>query len=283
MMFYFRTAIAYVELLRPLNGLIAFGSVFLGAIFASGSFVSSTLIVAISAFLVLSAGNTINDFCDYRIDAINKPSRPIPSGYVQRQQALGLSIVLLLMGLSLGVLTGNIYAIIIVTIVSMTLLLYAVWLKKTPLIGNVAIGILTGLTFIAGGITVKSIKGTIVPAAFAFLFTTAREIIKDIEDIEGDVAQGTGTIAVRWGEHIAAVIASAFMLTLILFSLIPYVLGMYSWLYLMVVVAGVDLVLIFLLAKLWCDMSKESCAKIQQWMKLDIFVGLFAFYLGSLP
>ena len=282
MMFYFRTAIAYVELLRPLNGLIAFGSVFLGAIFASGSFVSSTLIVAVSAFLVLSAGNTINDFCDYRIDAINKPSRPIPSGYVQRQQALGLSIVLLLMGLSLGVLTGNIYAIIIVTIVSMTLLLYAVWLKKTPLIGNVAIGILTSLTFIAGGVTVKSIKGTMVPATFAFLFTTAREIIKDIEDIEGDVAQGTGTIAVRWGKHIAAVVASAFMLTLIFFSLIPYVLGTYSWLYLIVVVVGVDLVLIFLLAKLWRDMSKESCAKIQQWMKLDIFVGLFAFYLGSL-
>ena len=281
-MFYFRTAIAYVELLRPLNGLIAFGSVFLGAIFASGSFVSSTLIVAVSAFLVLSAGNTINDFCDYRIDAINKPSRPIHSGYVRRQHALGLSLVLLLMGLSLGVLTGNIYAIIIVTIVSMTLLLYAVWLKKTPLIGNVAIGILTSLTFIAGGVTVKSIKGTMVPAAFAFLFTTAREIIKDIEDIEGDVAQGTGTIAVRWGKHIAAVVASAFMLTLIFFSLIPYVLGTYSWLYLIVVVVGVDLVLIFLLAKLWRDMSKESCAKIQQWMKLDIFVGLFAFYLGSL-
>ena len=71
-------------------------------------------------------------------------------------------------------------------------------------------------------------------------------------------------------------------LTLIFFSLIPYVLGTYSWLYLIVVVVGVDLVLIFLLAKLWRDMSKESCAKIQQWMKLDIFVGLFAFYLGSL-
>ena len=104
-------------------------------------------------------------------------------------------------------------------IVSITLFFYAIWLKKTPLIGNIVVGILTGVTFVAGGVTVRSIKETIVPATFAFLFTTAREIIKDIEDIEGDVAQGAGTIAVRWGEHVAVVIASAFMLTLIFFAL----------------------------------------------------------------
>ena len=274
-MSFVRTAIAYVELSRPINGLIAFVSVFLGAIFASGSVTLSTLIVAVSAFLVLSAGNAINDFCDYQIDVINKPLRPIPSGCIQRQHALVFSLILLLMGLLLGVLTGSMYAIIIVFIVSITLFFYAIWLKKTPLIGNIVIGILTGVTFVAGGVTVRSIKETIVPATFA------REIIKDIEDIEGDVAQGAGTIAVRWGEHVAVVIASAFMLTLIFFSLIPYLLGIYSWLYLMVVVVGVDLVLVFLLVQLWRDVSKESCARIQQWMKLDIFVGLFAVYLGS--
>jgi len=280
-MSFVRTAIAYVELSRPINGLIAFVSVFLGAIFASGSVTLSTLIVAVSAFLVLSAGNAINDFCDYQIDVINKPLRPIPSGCIQRQHALVFSLILLLIGLLLGVLTGSMYAIIIVFIVSITLFFYAIWLKKTPLIGNIVVGILTGVTFVAGGVTVRSIKETIVPATFAFLFTTAREIIKDIEDIEGDVAQGAGTIAVRWGEHVAVVIASAFMLTLIFFSLIPYLLGIYSWLYLMVVVVGVDLVLVFLLVQLWRDVSKESCARIQQWMKLDIFIGLFAVYLGS--
>ena len=282
MMSFVRTAIAYVELLRPINGLIAFVSVFMGAVFASGSFTPSTLTVAVSAFLVLSAGNAINDFYDYRIDVINKPLRPIPSGHIRRQHALVFSLILLLIGVSLGFLTGNIYAIIIVVIVSITLFFYAIWLKKTPLIGNVVIGILTGVTFVAGGVTVRSVKETIVPAAFAFLFTTAREIIKDIEDIEGDIALGVGTIAARWGERVAALIASAFMLTLIFFSLIPYLLGMYSWVYLVIVGFGVDLVLVLLLVQLWFDVSKESCARIQQWMKLDVFVGLFAVYLGSL-
>jgi len=276
-----RSVIAYVELLRPINGLIAFISVFLGAVFANGSFTSNTLIVAISAFLVLSAGNAINDFCDYQIDGINKPMRPIPSQRIQRQHALIFSLILLLIGLLLGFFTGSIQAIVIVTIVSITLFLYAVWLKKTPLIGNVVVGALTGVTFIAGGVTVRSMKGTIVPAAFAFLFTTAREIIKDIEDIEGDVALGAGTIAVRWGKQVAALVASMFMLALIFFSLVPYLLGLFSWIYLVMVTVGVDFVLIFLLVQLWRDTSKENCAKIQQWMKLDIFVGLFTIYLGS--
>ena len=275
------SVIAYVELLRPINGLIAFISVFLGAVFANGSFTSNTLIVAISAFLVLSAGNAINDFCDYQIDGINKPMRPIPSQRIQRQHALIFSLILLLIGLLLGFFTGSIQAIVIVTIVSITLFLYAVWLKKTPLIGNVVVGALTGVTFIAGGVTVRSMKGTIVPAAFAFLFTTAREIIKDIEDIEGDVALGVGTIAVRWGKQVAALVASVFMLALIFFSLVPYLLGLFSWIYLVMVTVGVDFVLIFLLVQLWRDTSKENCAKIQQWMKLDIFVGLFTIYLGS--
>jgi len=276
-----RSVIAYVELLRPINGLIAFISVFLGAVFANGSFTFNTLIVAISAFLVLSAGNAINDFCDYQIDGINKPMRPIPSQRIQRQHALIFSLILLLIGLLLGFFTGSIQAIVIVTIVSITLFLYAVWLKKTPLIGNVVVGALTGVTFIAGGVTVRSMKGTIVPAAFAFLFTTAREIIKDIEDIEGDVALGAGTIAVRWGKQVAALVASVFMLALIFFSLVPYLLGLFSWIYLVMVAVGVDFVLIFLLVQLWRDTSKENCAKIQQWMKLDIFVGLFTIYLGS--
>lgn len=281
MVSFVRSVIAYVELLRPINGLIAFISVFLGAVFANGSFTSNTLIVAISAFLVLSAGNAINDFCDYQIDGINKPMRPIPSQRIQRQHALIFSLILLLIGLLLGFFTGSIQAIVIVTIVSITLFLYAVWLKKTPLIGNVVVGALTGVTFIAGGVTVRSMKGTIVPAAFAFLFTTAREIIKDIEDIEGDVALGAGTIAVRWGKQVAALVASVFMLALIFFSLVPYLLGLFSWIYLVMVTVGVDFVLIFLLVQLWRDTSKENCAKIQQWMKLDIFVGLFTIYLGS--
>jgi geranylgeranylglycerol-phosphate geranylgeranyltransferase len=87
--------------------LIASISVILGAFLAirgevyPGSYIS-VMIVAIAAFLLLSAGNVLNDFCDIEIDRINKPSRPIPSGQVKRRSALAFAVVLFTMGTGLG-------------------------------------------------------------------------------------------------------------------------------------------------------------------------------------
>jgi len=276
-----KTILAYLELSRPINGVIALISVLLGGFFAVGTLNHlDVLTVAISALLLLSAGNAFNDYCDYEIDRINKPQRPIPSGRVQRRGALIFAIVLLSIGAALGFLVNR-YAALIALIVSSCLIAYAVWLKRTPLVGNLVVGMLTGLTFIAGGVAVMSIRGVLVPAIFAFLFTTAREIVKDIEDTEGDIENRAKTIAVI-SKRVAVLMALVFMFAVILFSPIPYLLDWYSWRYLLTVVIGVDLVLIYLTVQLWRDASKENSAKIQRWMKWDIFVGLGAIYLGSL-
>ena len=276
-----KTILAYLELSRPINGVIALISVLLGGFFAVGTLNHlDVLTVAISALLLLSAGNAFNDYCDYEIDRINKPQRPIPSGRVQRRGALIFAIVLLSIGAALGFLVNR-YAALIALIVSSCLIAYAVWLKRTPLVGNLVVGMLTGLTFIAGGVAVMSIRGVLVPAIFAFLFTTAREIVKDIEDTEGDIENCAKTVAVI-SKRVAVLMALVCMFAVILFSPIPYLLNWYSWRYLLTVVIGVDLVLIYLTVQLWKDASKENSAKIQQWMKWDIFVGLGAIYLGSL-
>ena len=276
-----KTIFAYLELSRPINGLIALISVLLGGFFAVGTLNHlDVLTVAISALLLLSAGNAFNDYCDYEIDRINKPQRPIPSGRVQRRGALIFAIVLLSIGVVLGFLVNR-YAALIALVVSSCLIAYALWLKRTPLVGNLVVGMLTGLTFIAGGVAVMSIRGVLVPAIFAFLFTTAREIVKDIEDTEGDIENRAKTIAVI-SKRVAVLMALVFMFAVILFSPIPYLLDWYSWRYLLTVVIGVDLVLIYLTIQLWRDASKENSAKIQRWMKWDIFVGLGAIYLGSL-
>ena len=276
-----KTIFAYLELSRPINGVIALISVLLGGFFAVGTFNHlDVLTVAISALLLLSAGNAFNDYCDYEIDRINKPQRPIPSGRVQRRGALIFAIALLSIGAALGFLVNR-YAALIALIVSGCLIAYALWLKRTPLVGNLVVGMLTGLTFISGGVAVMSIRGVLVPAIFAFLFTTAREIVKDIEDTEGDIENRAKTIAVI-SKRVAVLMALVFMFAVILFSPIPYLLDWYSWRYLLTVVIGVDLVLIYLTIQLWRDASKENSAKIQRWMKWDIFVGLVAIYLGSL-
>lgn len=279
---------AYLELSRPINGLIAFISVYLGAMFAvgMGKWVVVTnidvFVAASSALLLLSAGNSLNDYCDYTVDRINKPGRPIPSGRISRLGALLFSILLMGLGIAFGFLV-NLYTAAITVIVSGCLILYAVCLKQAPLFGNLLIGVLTGLTFIVGGAAVMTVHGTFVPAIFAFLFTTAREIIKDIEDTEGDVQNDARTIPIVWGKRVAVLMALLFIIAVIMFSPIPYFLNWYSWYYLATVIVGVDLVLIYLGFRLWRNDSKANSAKIQRWMKWDIFIGLGAIYLGSSP
>ncbi len=279
-----KTALAYVELARPLNGIIAFLSAWLGGIFASQGSTENLwderlLLVAIAALLLLSAGNAINDYCDYNIDRINRPQRPLPSGRIQRRDALIFAIVLSCAGIYLGTrINSNATAIAI--LVCAALVSYAFWLKRTVFVGNLVVSGLTSVTLLSGGVAIDSAQGTLVPAIFAFLFTAAREIIKDLEDTEGDRKNNVTTIAIL-NRRIAVATALGFMALVVLFSPLPYLFGWYSGYYLLAVVIGVDLVLIGLAIRLLRDTSKESCASIQHWMKWDIFVGLGAIYLGT--
>jgi len=181
------------------------------------------LYVCLATLLLLSAGNAINDYCDYHIDLINKPKRPLPSGRIPRNHALIFTIVLIAIGIGLGVLI-NIYAVGISILVSVLLVSYAMWLKRTPLIGNLVVGCLTGITFISGGVAIGTVRGTLVPAVFAFLFTTAREIVKDLEDIEGDKRQNIRTLAIL-NTRLAVIFALSFIVAVIVFSPIPYIFG----------------------------------------------------------
>ena len=279
-----KTLIAYLELTRPLNGLIAFISAWLGGMFASQGNPENLadirlLLVSVAALVLISAGNAINDYCDYDIDRINRPRRPLPSGRIQHPHALIFAIVLTVVGIGLGTFINK-NATAIAILVSVALISYAFYWKRTPFVGNLVVSGLTGLTFIAGGVAIDSVQGTLIPAIFAFLFTTAREIVKDLEDTEGDLKNNAITLAIR-NPRIAVWTAIGFMASVILFSPIPYLLGWYSWHYLVAVLIGVDVVLIGLAMRLYQDASKESCASIQRWMKWDIFVGLGAIYLGS--
>lgn len=237
--------------------------------------------MAMAAVSILSAGNSINDYCDLEIDRINKPNRPLPSGRIKKKEAFCFSIILMGIGTILGLLV-NVYALVLCAFAILTLFFYAVKLKSTPLWGNILVGVLTALTFIAGGIAVGDLKGTLVPAAFAFFFTVSREIVKDIEDEEGDRKGEAVTIPIKWGKKRASQVASVFVALGVLFSPIPYLIHFYSEIYLVLVLIGVDLVLIFCMLSLWRNISSQNAAKIQQIMKLDIFVGLAAIYFGKL-
>ena len=84
---------AYLEIIRPGNAIMAVIAVLLIAII-SGIFTIKILLACIVVFIITGAGNSINDYFDYKIDAINKPERPIPSGRISLNKAGFYSLVL---------------------------------------------------------------------------------------------------------------------------------------------------------------------------------------------
>jgi geranylgeranylglycerol-phosphate geranylgeranyltransferase len=259
--------------------LIAFISVLLGAFLSSGeaALMLPAVYVAIAAFLILSAGNAINDCCDVEIDRINKPNRPIPSGRLSRREAVTFAVICSTIGVALSFLV-NLGAILISVSVVLLLALYAVKLKRTPLLGNALVALLTGLTFISGGVAVERPLGAIIPALFAFLFSLGRELVKDIEDVKGDKALGARTAPVVWGVGVSAAISAIVMGSVVILTPIPFILGVYTWRYMLAAGIGVDLVMIWCIV--WILRSPSSASKVQKVMKFDIIAGLVAIYLS---
>lgn len=91
----------YVEIIRPGNVIMAIIAVILVAILAKS--VDIPIILAMLAvFFAMSAGNVINDYFDYKIDLINKPQRPIPSGRISLDNAKTMHIFYLFLRQLLG-------------------------------------------------------------------------------------------------------------------------------------------------------------------------------------
>ena len=230
-----------------------------------------------SVFLITGAGNAINDYFDADIDAINKPMRPIPSGRVSRNAALYLSLLLFGLGIALAH-TINIICFAIALANSLMLIVYARNLKRTALAGNISVGYLTGSTFLYGG-ALFEIPGLVRMSglfALAMLATIAREIAKDIEDIDGDSAMGLDTLPIRIGSRRAGYAASAFGMIAVLLSPIPYLsLGFSVWYLVVVMFAN----LCFLIAIL--RLKRGDAAGSSRLFKRAMMVALLAFVVGS--
>jgi len=277
-----RGGLALIELVRPLNLLIAFVSVLLGGWMSGELGVPFPLLAAgASAALLAGAANALNDFCDAEEDRINRPGRPIPSGRITRRDAMVMSGFLFVLGLGLAGAVGT-APLTLALGVAVLLILYDLRLKRIALWGNLAVGLAGGLAFVYGGLALGRPGGALIPAGFAFLFHLGREIVKDAEDLSGDREAGALTLPVRWGVRTAVVCATATFGVLMPLTFVPFWLGLYGWPYLVIVALGVDLVLVYAVLSMWRDDSPSNLRRVSAVLKADMIVGLGAIWAGRL-
>ncbi|MDR3611309.1 MAG: geranylgeranylglycerol-phosphate geranylgeranyltransferase [Ignavibacteriaceae bacterium] len=273
---------SYIILIRPLNFLITFLTVIVAAVICYKGDISllKVLLAALTASLTLSAGNIINDIFDIKGDKINHPERPLPSGIISVNSALIYYFILTVISISLSLFISNLNLIINLLAV-LLLLLYSFSIKKYILWGNILVAFLTGLVFIYGGISVNNFTHSLIPAFFAFLINLIREIVKDMEDSEGDFAVGLTTIYSEFGLEGVRKIILVLSLLLILLSVVPYVLGIYSRYYFIVILVMFIPLMIYFLVSIGFDVSKKNLNKLSIILKLDMVFGLIALYVGK--
>ncbi|AXV40702.1 UbiA family prenyltransferase [Methanobacterium sp. BAmetb5] len=268
----------YLEILRPGNAIMAVIAIFLMAII-SGKFTLEVLMAAVVVFLVTGAGNSINDYFDHKIDAINKPQRPIPSGRISLRGALIYSISLFAVGIIIAFAINLLLGIIALSS-SLLMIYYARDLKTKCLIGNLSISFLTGLCFVFGGIAVEQIAVSIYLGFYAFLMTVAREIVKDMEDQEGDKEEGATTLPIVYGNRTSSLLAALFMIIASVTSPILYFMGVFSVFYLPVLFLAI-VIFLYSAMSILKDQSMENSGKISKRIKLGMAITFVAFAVGS--
>jgi len=270
---------AFIRLIRLYNVAIAAASVGVGVLFVAGASLSLPVVLALAAGgFVCGGANILNDYYDVSIDRINRPEKPLPAGEIKPQAAFAGGIILSCAGVVISVFINKIcLGIAAVTVV--VLLLYNVYVKRIPPLGNIFVSVVTGFAFLFGSGAAGKLTAGLIPAGFSFLFHFGREIIKDAEDIKGDAQLGAATLPLRIGIKPSLYCAAGIFLLLIIFTFYPYILLGYSRTYMIIAGFGVDLVLLFLIIMFLQDSSPVRLRLVSRILKSDMIVGLAALLL----
>lgn len=276
----FGTIRALLSLVRPLNLLITFLSIVVAAVLAGGGRDDAVpiLFAACAGVAVAAGANAINDRFDVEIDRINRPDRPIPRGDLTTSDALRVWQVTSVLGVLLAWAIG-VWPFGIVLFAIPLLYWYSRALKGTPLVGNVVVGGMTGLAFIFGASAVGSIENGFIPALFAFLVNLAREVVKDIEDREGDSRSQASTFPLRFGLRPARSVTSIALIALVGVTLVVELQNVYRPPYL-AIVALADVLLVYVAFAVWRSEAPEAMRRLSQVLKAAMVVGLAAIYFG---
>ena len=263
--------------MRPINIIVAASSSIMSAyILQNFRFGGETLYTLLVVASYTGAANAFNDYCDYEIDLINRPNRPLSRGMITCPQALSFAVILFLIG-SIIAFQLPFYATLIAVGIALPLMvIYSLRLKGTPLLGNIVVAAILGLTFIFCGLAFNNIVPMIIPAILAFGLTLIRELIKDIADVEGDNSVGLKTLPLVLGKNKAINFAVINIVIIGLGALLPYFFHIYGKYYLILLVIGVEIPLAIIVVLFMKSPSTSTAIKSAKLLKFSTIIGLTA-------
>src|SRR3989338_2585476 len=265
--------IGYMRIIRPERSIIAAAAVWIGTLIAGSALIPelNAILAILSAFLIAAGSFAANDYFDAESDKLNRPDRPLARGKASKRKTLALSGILFAAGIALAYFI-NFDTLAVAAIASGLLIVYSAQLKRTILIGNLVISGLAALAFFFGGVAAGNHLPALPLALFAFLSGAGREIYKNIDSSLADRRYEENSVAIKLGVSNARIIANVFLTVAVIFSFVPYLLGLLGMTYLFFV--------------LMADIAFLASAAVpvkysSKLVLIGIVIGVFAFLAGE--
>ena len=258
------------------------------------------LLVLISASILIAAGGyVINDYFDQNIDRVNKPERMVVGRIIKRRWAIFWHLGLSLTGVVLSALVsrqlGHPLPAVFNAVTVILLWTYSTTFKKQLLAGNIIIALLTGWVVLVLYVALSPVgfrnpegnqvnvltriyKFAVLYGGFAFIITLIREVVKDIEDMEGDARYGCRTMPISWGVPVSKMFVTIWLVILIAALVIVqvYALQIRWWFSVLYSVAFIILPLVMILRKLSPANHPGQFHEISTLIKLVMLTGILS-------
>ena len=261
------------------------------------------LLLVLSTVCIAAGGHIINAIFDQETDSENRPDAAIIGKHISESKGYNLYVIFTFIGVAIGFYLSNVinrpnFAIIFILIAS-TLYLYATSLKQNLLIGNIIIALLLSTSVLIIGLfdllpaiydENQAIMGLLFGilidyAVFTFIINLIREIVKDIEDINGDSSQGMNTLPIFLGIPKATKVV--FALSFIPIFCVFYYLKVYifdgnlilSSIYGLIFIASP---LLYFTVKIWSAKEPKDFRHLSTILKWILFFGILSILVISL-
>ncbi|MGP8023064.1 MAG: UbiA family prenyltransferase [Methanobacterium sp.] len=236
----------------------------------------------LTGFFISGAALISNDYFDLDVDRVNHPQRPLPSGRISIMELMILTGLFTVAGFITAGLLGPVtlgFAVFIWIIA----ISYNWRFKESGLLGNIMVGISVAWFFIFGGATVDGLTNGLIWifAGLAFIFDVGEEIAGDAMDMVGDEERTSKTLARLYGKPYALRVSSALFILFTIVSLIPFLIGWLSIIYL-VIFLPIDLVVLYLAMKLLKSQTVEEGRRIIRQLYLTLTIFIIVFVISSI-
>ena len=268
----------YIRLIRPVNLCIIFFTQLIFVLKATDYQISSIILpdfflIVGSIIFTTAAGYIVNDLFDIEIDKINKPLKQFIPKPISFKAAKIFYFALVILSLITAFLFGKSFFAMVLS-VNILLYFYSQDLKKSVLFGNLLVSFLSGMVVFTTTYACFNNTNTFYAlySLLAFFMTMSREIVKDVQDMDGDQAHGAKTLPVVFGVKAskwAASICSALLAMTLLFIAYKTNKTLY-WLSIGALMGWFT----FAIQQLWLATKSLDYERVSLLLKIGIFAGV---------